>query len=65
MPAQVNKKAQTYYVGNGTGAIRTKTNTEENPLSNINYVKKVEKLPSHSGKTKNGTLGNATTNTGG
>ena len=65
MPAQLNKKGQTYYVGNGSGDITTETCVDENPISNINYVKKVDKLPSHTAKTKDGMLGNATSNTGG
>tara|TARA_R110000751_G_scaffold173324_1_gene279777 strand:- start:482 stop:640 length:159 start_codon:yes stop_codon:yes gene_type:complete len=40
----VNKKAQTYYVGNGSGETSTETSTERNPLSNINYIKKVKNL---------------------
>ena len=40
----VNKKAQTYYVGDGSGEISTETNTERNPASNINYIKKVKNL---------------------
>jgi len=62
MPAQLNKKAQTYYVGNGTGETSTETNTQRNPLSNINYIKKVKKLPTDSAVTEDGTLGNATSN---
>tara|TARA_Y100001963_G_scaffold110561_1_gene152887 strand:+ start:573 stop:770 length:198 start_codon:yes stop_codon:yes gene_type:complete len=65
MTAELNKKAQVYYVGNGSGETTTETNVERNPLSNVNYIKKVDKLPSDTAKTKDGILGNATSNTGG
>mgnify|MGYP003155625669 CR=1 FL=1 len=50
MTAELNKKAQVYYVGNGSGETTTETNVERNPVSNVNYIKKVQSLPTESNK---------------
>jgi hypothetical protein len=50
MVAQLNKKGQLYYVGDGTGDVTTEISTERNPVSNLNYIKKVKQLPTESNK---------------